>query len=106
VQAPGEKTLNRAIQLLSDPVERVEYLIDYEGTEFAFTGDLEKDLLAITAVHPMREDAVSDYLAQAGAGWSAVHRLVARGLLVEADYRGHSFYVRKLNQGSSGGSSA
>jgi wyosine [tRNA(Phe)-imidazoG37] synthetase (radical SAM superfamily) len=96
VRAPNEATLNRAYQLLSEKVRRVEYLTGYEGNAFAFTGDVEEDLLSITAVHPMREDAVSDYLERAGAEWAAVHRLVAEDQLVETDYGGHRFYLRKL----------
>jgi wyosine [tRNA(Phe)-imidazoG37] synthetase (radical SAM superfamily) len=94
--APNETSLNRAYQFLSGRVGRVEYLIGYEGNAFAFTGDVEQDLLAITAVHPMREDAVSDYLARAGAEWTVVHQLVTEGTLVEAKRDGHSFYLRKV----------
>lgn len=38
-----------------------EDLIGYEGNAFAFTGDVEEDLLSITAVHPMREDAGASF---------------------------------------------
>ncbi|MBN1135317.1 MAG: radical SAM protein [Anaerolineae bacterium] len=93
---PDEQTVNRAYHILGKKVEQVEYLIGYEGNAFAFTGDAEEDLLSITAVHPMREDAVSDYLARAGAGWAVVQQLVAKGKLVEAKHRGHTFYLRKL----------
>lgn len=40
----------------------MEYLIGYEGNDFAFTGNIEQDLLSVTAVHPMREDAVNEML--------------------------------------------
>jgi wyosine [tRNA(Phe)-imidazoG37] synthetase (radical SAM superfamily) len=99
VHAPDEEALNRAYQIVSEKVQRVEYLIGYEGNAFAFTGDLQYDLLSITAVHPMREDAVNELLTRAGAGWPAVRGLVARGQLVETAYGGHTFYVRKLNHG-------
>ncbi|NLF13351.1 MAG: hypothetical protein GX597_16325 [Anaerolineaceae bacterium] len=96
VQAPAEEVVNRAYHILREEVSKVEYLIGYEGNAFAFTGDVEQDLLSITAVHPMREDAVSDYLARAGAGWTAVQRLVAEGQLAAVKYREHAFYLRKL----------
>ncbi len=95
--APNETSLNRAYQFLNGRVGRVEYLIGYEGNAFAFTGDVEHDLLAITAVHPMREDAVGDYLARAGAEWKVIHQLLSEGTLVEANYEGHSFYLRKVS---------
>ena len=96
VRAPGEKAVNRAYQIIGEKIERVEVLSGYEGDAFAFTGDVENDLLSITAVHPMREQAVSELLARAGAGWAAVHRLIAQGQLVEVEYEGRKFYVRKL----------
>jgi len=96
VQPPVEEVINRAYQTFSDTVDRVEYLVGYEGNAFAFTGNVEEDLLSITSVHPMREDAVDEFLARAGADWVVVHRLVAQGRLVGAEYRGHRFYLRKL----------
>ena len=75
---------------------QVEYLIGYEGNAFAFTGNVEEDLLSITAVHPMREDAVDAFLARAGSGWATVRELVARRQLIETAYRGRRFYVRRL----------
>jgi wyosine [tRNA(Phe)-imidazoG37] synthetase (radical SAM superfamily) len=96
VQPPSEQTLHRAYRIFRDRVEQVEYLIGYEGNAFSFTGDVEEDLLSITAVHPMREDAVADYLARAGAGWSWVDQLVTQGQLVEEKHGGHTFYLRKL----------
>jgi wyosine [tRNA(Phe)-imidazoG37] synthetase (radical SAM superfamily) len=96
VRAPDEGALNQAYQLLSEKVAQVEYLIGYEGDAFAFTGDVEQDLLSITAVHPMREDAVGAFLARAGAGGEAVDRLVAEGQLTKAEYGGHAFYLRRM----------
>jgi wyosine [tRNA(Phe)-imidazoG37] synthetase (radical SAM superfamily) len=96
VRPPVEKSINRAYQILSESVDHVEYLIGYEGNAFAFTGDVEEDLLSITAVHPMREDAVREFLARADAGWPVVRWLIARDQLVEAEYDGHRFYMRKL----------
>jgi wyosine [tRNA(Phe)-imidazoG37] synthetase (radical SAM superfamily) len=95
-QAPDEAAINRAYHTLRRRLAQVEYLIGYEGNAFAFTGDVERDLLSITAVHPMREDAVHDYLARAGAGWPMVQRLVDQGELVETEHGGHTFYLRKL----------
>ena len=95
---PTEETINRAFQILSEKVDHVEYLIGYEGSEFAFTGNVEEDLLSITAVHPMREDAVSEFLKRAKADWAVVHRLVAQDRLVEAQYGGHQFYLRKFGR--------
>ncbi len=98
VHAPDEQVINRAYQILCETVERVEYLIGYEGNAFAFTGDVEQDLLSITSVHPMREDAVGEFLARAKADWPVVHNLVEQGQLVETAYEGRRFYLRKLHR--------
>lgn len=97
-QAPDEQVVNRAYHILGKEVEQVEYLIGYEGNAFTFTGNVKEDLLSITAVHPMRQDAVSDYLAQAGATWPVVQRLLAGGELIEAEHGGHTFYLRRLRR--------
>ena len=96
VQPPGEEVINRAYQIFGEKVDRVEYLIGYEGNAFAFTGNVEEDMLSITSVHPMREDAVSEFLARAGADWPVVRNLTERDQLVEMAYEGHKFYMRKL----------
>ncbi len=96
VRPPAETAVNRAYQLLTQKHNRVEYMIGYEGNAFACTGDVEQDLLSITAVHPMREEAVADFLKRAGAEWNAVRRLVGRGELIETDYEGRKFYLRKF----------
>lgn len=93
---PDEQAVNRAYHILGKEIEQVEYLIGYEGNVFASTGDVEEDLLSITAVHPMRQDAVSRFLDRAGATWAVVQRLVAQDRLVAADYDGHRFYLRRF----------
>jgi wyosine [tRNA(Phe)-imidazoG37] synthetase (radical SAM superfamily) len=93
---PGEEVINRAYQIFSDRVGPVEYLIGYEGNAFTFTGNVAEDLLSITAVHPMREEAVNEFLARAGAGWPVVDHLVTQNQLVKVDYQGRTFYLRKL----------
>jgi hypothetical protein len=49
-------------------------------------------------VHPMREDAVDEFLARAQADWPVVHNLVGQGQLVETAYEGRRFYLRKLHR--------
>lgn len=103
VRPPSEEAINRAYQIFSDRVGHVEYLIGYEGNTFTFTGNVAEDLLNITAVHPMREEAVSEFLARAGAGWPVVDHLVMQNQLVKADYQGRTFYLRKLPDRYGGG---
>jgi len=99
VHSPDEPVIVRAYQTLSRKAGPVEYLIGYEGNAFALTGNVAEDLLSITAVHPMREDAVSQFLARGGAGWDLVRGLLAAGQLCEIPFEGHKFYLRKLQRG-------
>lgn len=94
---PDEEIINRAYQVLNEKLDRVEYLIGYEGNAFSFTGDVEDDLLSITSVHPMREDAVGEFLSRAEADWAVVNQLIDQGQLVRIDHKGRAFYMRKLH---------
>jgi len=96
VHPPAEETVLRAHQIFASAVGEVELLIGYEGDAFSATGDPREDLLRITAVHPMRREAVEALLVRTGAGWEVVSRLVGEGLLVETEYEGRTFYTRSI----------
>jgi wyosine [tRNA(Phe)-imidazoG37] synthetase (radical SAM superfamily) len=96
VETPDEKSVNEAYQILTQHLKRVEYLIGYEGDDFALAGDPQENILSITAVHPMREEALRRVLAEADIDWSLVDGLVKEGKLVVLEYRGKVFYMRKL----------
>jgi len=96
IEPATEQTLNTAYQIFSRKLEKIEYLIGYEGNAFASTGNAVDDLLSITAVHPMREDAVAELLDKAGTDWGTIRKLISAGSLVELEYRGKKFYARKI----------
>jgi wyosine [tRNA(Phe)-imidazoG37] synthetase (radical SAM superfamily) len=98
VLPPREELLARAFQVFNARVRHTEYLIGYEGNAFACSGDAEQDLLAITAVHPMREEAVAGLLGRTGTDWEVVRRLIEGEQLVETRYAGHTYYLRKFPQ--------
>lgn len=95
-KAASESAINTAYHLFNQKVSDVEYLIGYEGNAFAFTGKVEDDLLSITSVHPMREEAVTEFLKKATAKWDVVERLLQENKLVETEYQGKKFYMRRL----------
>jgi len=97
VKPADEEALNRAYQIFNDKLRNVEYLIGYEGNAFAFTGNVEDDLLSITSVHPMREEGVNALLSKADSNWDSVNRLIIENKLVEIEYLGKKFYMRKLS---------
>jgi wyosine [tRNA(Phe)-imidazoG37] synthetase (radical SAM superfamily) len=96
VHPPKPEDINMAFQVFHQKLDQVEYLIGYEGDAFASTGSVEQDLLSITAVHPMRESAVSEFLQKTGADWSVVHKLIAQRKLFETVYDKQKFYLRNL----------
>jgi len=84
VKPAKEETLNAAFQTFSKSLGsgKVEFLIGYEGNAFTFTGNVKEDLLSITAVHPMREEAVTELLKKANASWQIIDELLRNGELV------------------------
>ena len=76
VRPADEQAINRAFQIFDGKLDHVEYLIGYEGNAFAFTGNVEEDLLSISSVHPMREEGVAELLSKAGSDWSVVRKLL------------------------------
>jgi wyosine [tRNA(Phe)-imidazoG37] synthetase (radical SAM superfamily) len=101
VRGPGEAVVARARRILSERVARVECLVDYEGDDFGSSGDARADLLAITAVHPMRDSAVRELLVRDGCGWELVDALVRDGLLDIVEHAGARFVVRRPRAGGS-----
>jgi wyosine [tRNA(Phe)-imidazoG37] synthetase (radical SAM superfamily) len=98
--AASELAINMAYQTFSQRLSRVEYLIGYEGNAFAFTGNVADDLLSITSVHPMREEAVIECLKKANADWGVIDRLIKDGRLIQLEYQGRRFYMRRLPRAS------
>jgi len=92
---PSEESINRAFLIFRSRLDQAELLVGYEGDAFACTGDAAHDLLSITAVHPMREEAVRRLLDQAGESWAVVGDLLEKGLLVEAEYEGMKYYLHR-----------
>ena len=97
VEAADEHALTMAYFIFNKMAIETEYLIGYEGNEFAFTGDFERDILSITSVHPMRKDAVDNYLQKAHTDWYAVEKLVREQKLIEVPYNRQLYYMRKLS---------
>ena len=103
VHPPDATALNTAYQTFIQAHAHVELLIGYEGNSFASTGDsassgVAADLLNITAVHPMRQDAIATFLAQTNADWDLVHNLIQQNYLLPTTYQGQTFYLRHLSK--------
>ena len=93
-----EETVNATFQVFAEKLgaKKLEYLIGYEGNAFSFTGRVEEDLLSITSVHPMRKEAVKEFLKKTDTGWSIIEKLLLENKLVELEYSGKLYYMRRL----------
>jgi len=100
VRPPESESVNKAYQIFNSSIDEVELLIDYEGSSFTFAGDVENDLLSITSVHPMRKDAVEQFLHKANSDWTIVQMLIDEKELSELDYEGNKFFLRNLSKRS------
>jgi wyosine [tRNA(Phe)-imidazoG37] synthetase (radical SAM superfamily) len=98
VKAPSEKTLMKIYDSFQNNVPNVELLIGHEGYQFAYSGNAEEDILGITAVHPMREDAVRKFLKKSGEKWSLIQNLIDNKKLIKIPYQGKNYYLRKLRE--------
>ena len=96
VKIPDESTINSAFQIFKDKISQVEYLIDYEGNDVGYSGDIENDLLSITSVHPLKTESVEKLLEKANANWRIIEQLLSQKKLREVEYEGSKFYMRSL----------
>jgi len=96
VKSASELSITMAYQIFRDHGIDTEYLIGYEGNAFAFTGNVEEDILSIASVHPIREEGVDELLTKAHAVWSVIEKLINEDKLLEVNYQGKKFYMRKL----------
>ena len=95
VRIPDAEAMVRCHDIFAERAENVEYLISYEGSDFSAAGTPRENLLGITAVHPMREDAVRKLLRRAEVTWSLVEELVSDGSLCVTEYAGHRYFLRR-----------
>lgn len=91
---PTPQKINMAVQIYKERNIKTEYLIGYEGNKFSSTGNIKKDMLNITAVHPLKEEAVKELLKKCHADWSQVEALIENNMIVESEYNEAKYYLR------------
>ncbi len=95
---PDEKDINKAYHVFKEHIDKVELLTGYEGNAFSSTGDFKEDILSITAVHPMREEAVLELLHKTDDHNSLLASLIEDKLIEKLYYGGHTYYLRKFRK--------
>ena len=96
IQPADIESINLAYQILSESVNRIELLTGYEGNAFSFTGDVRNDILSITAVHPMRQDAIETFLKKANAKQDTIENMLQNNEIVQLKYNGEKYYLRNF----------
>jgi wyosine [tRNA(Phe)-imidazoG37] synthetase (radical SAM superfamily) len=91
-----ESKINEAYQIFSEKLTTVEFLTGYEGNAYSSTGYPKEDILSITAVHPMREDAIKELLKRNNASFNLVHELLEDNLIRRINFNGKNYYIRKF----------
>lgn len=93
-----ESSVNRAYCIFREHIAKVELLTGYEGNAFASTGNFKEDVLSITAVHPMREEAVLELLKKSDGHKSMLTELIDHKLIEKIEYENHNYYLRKFSR--------
>lgn len=93
-----EATVNEAYHIFKEHIDKVELLTGYEGNAFSSTGNFREDILSITAVHPMREDAVLELLYKTQSNEDILNILMKEKLLEKLQYGGFNYYLRKFKK--------
>ncbi|NYT01750.1 MAG: radical SAM protein [Methanosarcinales archaeon] len=92
VRQPDRESLGLALKVFSREVGRVQLLSGDEGDVFSLVGSAEESLLAIMAVHPLREAALQSLLAREGLDWALVQGMMEQGSIHRVEHDGQIFY--------------
>ena len=96
VEPADSNSVNIAYQRLQKVVKHAELLSDYDSGPFSSLGNVHDDLLSITSVHPMRMDAVLNFINTYGQNKSLLDEMLAKGEVVKSTYQGHDYMLRNV----------
>jgi len=92
-----ESSVALAYEIFSRHNLSAELLTGYEGNAFASSGNFTNDILSITAVHPMRKDAVMELMVKSNAREENLTSLIEGGLLMKINFNHEDYYLRKFS---------
>jgi len=95
---PADETaVTLAYEIFTHHKLSAELLTGYEGNAFASSGNFTDDILSITAVHPMRKDAVIQLMAKSDASAESLDQLISSGLIEKISYNRQEYFLRKFS---------
>jgi len=98
VMPPSPEALQEIIEICAEKVPFVDLLFESEVGDFVSTGNLVKDILGITAVHPLREEPLRAMVSMAGGTWQVVEDLLADGSVLSILYRNERYFFRRFGK--------
>ena len=93
---PESKTMFSAYQIYKKKIAHTELLVEYEGDNFATSGNIRDELLRIISVHPLRKETVDRLLKSADAGHEVIDALIREKKMRMTQYQGNKFYIRNV----------
>jgi len=96
VSRPEPESITAAYAIFTKEGLNAETLTGYESSGFVVTDNPVEEILEITAVHPMRSDAVEDVLNRFGVGEEVLQQLVKEGRIRKVHYEGWDYYIRVM----------
>jgi len=96
VSRPEPESITAAYAIFTKEGLNAETLTGYESSGFVVTDNPVEEILEITAVHPMRSDAVKDVLNRFSVGEDVLQQLVKEGRIRKVHYEGWDYYIRVM----------
>jgi len=96
VSRPEPESITAAYAIFTKESLNDETLTGYESSGFVVTDNPVEEILEITAVHPMRSDAVKDVLNRFGVGEDVLPQQPKEGTIRKVHYEGWDYYIRVM----------
>jgi len=93
VSAPEPEAIAAAYAIFTEEGLSAETLTGYESMVLCHDDPIE-EILNITAVHPMRDDAVKDVLNRFNVGEDIMEQLIKEGRIKKVHYGNWDYYIR------------
>jgi len=98
VKPPVKEFMEHFLLTTIHTLPTMDILFEAETGNFVSTGNLINDILDITSVHPLREEALKGLIANTGNGWEVVDNMVKMKNIACVHYHSGNFYVRRFTK--------
>lgn len=97
VKSTSNEKLIKAWEIFTGLGINSEIISGYEGNDFVSSGDIEKDILSITSVHPVREDALIKMIKDKNEDVSIIEKLIKENKVKVVFFNNTRYYIRIFN---------